>query len=75
MSAVGLVLDRRLPKVSRVEELNREILALCISHGPMTVGIYGLCYYALIKSEKITFFRHHIEGISSYPFQKLVDHL
>jgi hypothetical protein len=45
---------------SRVEELNRKILAFSISHDHSMVKIYG--HYALIKDEKTTFYRHPIRS-------------
>jgi hypothetical protein len=46
---------------SRVEELNRKILAFSISHDHTSVKIYG--HYAIIDGDKETFYRHAIYNI------------
>lgn len=51
---------------SRVEELDRKILAFSISHDHSMVKIYG--HYALIENEKATFYRHLIR---SFDFTEL----
>ena len=45
---------------SRVEELNRKILAFSISHDHSMVKIYG--HYAIIDGDKETFYRHAIRN-------------
>jgi hypothetical protein len=47
---------------SRVEELNRKILAFSISHNHTWVRIYG--HYAIIDGDKETFYRHAIYSIN-----------
>ena len=46
--------------VSRLEELDRQILVFSISHDHTHVIIHG--HYARIKDEKITFYRHQIRS-------------
>ena len=48
--------------VKREKELDHEILAFSISHDHRMVHIYG--HYALIKENKITFYRHPIHAFS-----------
>ena len=56
-AVVQLYRDRA---VSRLEELDRQILAFSISHDHVHVTIHG--HYARIEGEKITFHRHQIRS-------------
>lgn len=48
--------------VKREKELHRKIFAFLISHDHKSVGIYD--YYAIIKEEKTTFYRHPVYDFS-----------